>query len=61
MTKQATQKILLTEKDKINKNSLHKYAEMTDFDFIVFSEPSLLTAEIKKVLDKSSTEIILAS
>ena len=61
MTKQATQKILLTEKDKINKNSLHKYAEMTDFDFIVFSEPSLLTAEIKKVLDKSSTEIVLAS
>lgn len=61
MMRQATQKILLSEKDKLNKNSLHKYCEMTDFDYIVLDEPSSLPIDIKKTLEKSSTEIIFAS
>ncbi len=55
------QAILLAEKDKLGKNSLYKYAELTDFDYIVLDDPASVPADIKAMLAKSTSEIIYAS
>lgn len=61
MVVHSLQSILLAEQDKLGKNSLHKYAEITDFDSIVLGDPSSVPTEIKKALEKSGTRLIFAS
>ncbi len=55
------QTILLAEKDKLGKNSLYKYAELTDFDYIVLDTPSSVPSDMTAILAKSATQIIYAS
>lgn len=61
LIKRSAQNILLAENDKLGKNSLYSYADVTDFDYIVLNDPIQLPAELAQKLKASSVELILAS
>ena len=61
LAKHSLQSILLATKDKLGKKSVYKYAELTDFDFIVLDDPSSIPSDIKKAVKKSSTKLIYTS
>lgn len=55
------QTVLLAETDKLGKNSLYKYAELTDFDYIILDDPASLPKDMKSILEQSATEVLFAS
>ena len=61
MMEQSNVSVLITDSDKIGKNSIYTFAKPTDFDRIIIDDQQPCPADLKESLEKSDTQLTVVT